>query len=635
MVNNTHLYYYISMRKIFLFLSLLLTGVLYAHAQATTHSFEIKGGQFIYDGRPIQLHCGEMHPSRVPASYWRHRLKMIKAMGMNAVAAYVMWNHHETAPGVWDWTTDNHNLRLFVREAQEEGLLVILRPGPYVCAEWDYGGFPWWLQNVKGMEVRTYNKPFLDSCRVYLRQLATQVKDLQVTHGGPIILVQVENEFGSYVAQKKNISEEQHRQYRYAMLKMLEEEGFDAPKFTADGDWLFNGGAIKGVLPCANGEDNVDNLKKTVNAYNNGQGPYFVSEFYPGWLDHWNEKFVSTSIDSLVKHTKAYLDAGVSFNYYVIHGGTNFGFTAGANFTNDKNIQPDITSYDYDSPISEAGWATPKYGALRALMMQYVDNVPEVPQRIPTISIPEIQFEGKVDLFSSLSQVKPVKSNRLLTMEELNQGHGYVVYRFRTARALKGKMSVPGLADFATVYVNGRKIGQLSRVTEHMDMDVDIPKGGTLDLLVENLGRINYGARITDNHKGITQPITIDGKQLKGTWLMYRLPMDKMPEGMKKTDNSRKGMPVLLAGTFLLDKVGDTFLDMENWGKGIVFVNGHNLGRYWKVGPQQTLYLPGCFLKKGDNHIVVFEQLNDEEHPTLKGITTPKLNVLKAEPYNK
>lgn len=614
---------------------MLLMSVAGIEAQTTRHTFNISGGQFLYDGKPLQIHCGEIHYARIPAPYWRHRLKMIKAMGMNTVATYVMWNHHEVAPGVWDWATGNHNLRQFVREAEEEGLHVILRPGPYVCAEWDYGGFPWWLQKVKGLEVRTLNQPFLDSCRVYYQQLASQVKDLQITHGGPIIMVQTENEFGSYVAQRKDISKEMHEKYRYAMYNMLKEEGFDAPAFTADGDWLFEGGYIKGVLPCANGEHNVANLRKKVNEYHNGVGPYFVSEFYPGWLDHWNEPFVTTSIDDVVKVTKAYLDSCVSFNIYVIHGGTNFGFTSGANFTNARDIQPDLTSYDYNSPISEAGWATPKYGALRALMMQYVDNVPEVPNRIPVISIPSIKFSQSADVLTMLTMTKPVKSKRLLTMEDLNQGQGYVLYRLRTTRALKGKMSVPGLADYATVYVNGKRIGVLNRVTEHFDLDVDIPKGATLDLLVENLGRINYGARIVDNHKGITQPVTVDGQQVNGTWLMYRLPMDKQPETVASKKAPIEGRPTLYQATFNLDKVGDTFLDMEQWGKGIVFVNGVNLGRYWKVGPQQTLYLPGCFLKQGENKIVVFEQLNDAVPATLSGLTAPRLEVLKAEPRAK
>lgn len=596
------------------------------------HTFEIKGGNFVYDGKPIQIHSGEMHFSRVPAAYWHHRLKMMKAMGLNTVATYVFWNYHETAPGKWDWTTENHNLRGFLKAASDEGLMVILRPGPYACGEWEFGGYPWWLQKVKGMQIRTYNKPFLDSCKVYINQLAKQVDDYQITKGGPIIMVQAENEFGSYVSQRKDISLADHRKYSAAIRQMLLDAGFNVPMFTSDGSWLFEGGAIEGALPTANGEDDINNLHKVVNQYHGGVGPYMVAEFYPGWLDHWNEQFVKVSADRIVKQTKKYLDAGVSFNFYMIHGGTNFGFTSGANYTNSKNIQPDITSYDYDAPISEAGWATPKYDALRNLMKQYVKYpVPAVPERIPVISIPSIKLNNTVGLFDILDSATPVESDTLLTFEDMNQGHGYMLYRRRFNQPISGMMHVPGIADFATVYVNGEKVGELNRLTGKDSLEISVPFNSTLDILVENCGRINYGARINSNRKGITEPITINGNEITGNWQIYGVPMDAMPVMPKMRSPYVKGQPTLYFGTFELDKVGDTFLDMEKWGKGIVFVNGVNLGRYWKVGPQQTLYLPGCYLHKGQNTVVVFEQLNDEKKTELVGVETPVLDRLVKE----
>ncbi len=596
------------------------------------HTFEIKGGNFVYDGKPIQIHSGEMHFSRVPAPYWHHRLKMMKAMGLNAVATYVFWNFHETAPGKWDWSTDNHNLRGFLKAAAEEGMMVILRPGPYACGEWEFGGYPWWLQKVKSMQIRGYNKSFLDSCRVYINQLAKQVSDYQITKGGPIIMVQAENEFGSYVSQRKDISLADHKKYSAAIRQMLLDAGFDIPMFTSDGSWLFEGGVIEGALPTANGEDDVNKLRKVVDQYHGGVGPYMVAEFYPGWLDHWNEAFVKVTANQVAKQTKKYLDAGVSFNYYMVHGGTNFGFTSGANYNNDKNIQPDITSYDYDAPISEAGWATPKYDAIRDLMKQYVKyQVPDVPERLPVISIPSIKLANTVGLFDILESAEPVESDTLLTFEDMNQGHGYMLYRRRFNQPISGVMHVPGIADFATVYVNGEKVGELNRLTGKDSIEVSVPFNSTLDILVENLGRINYGARINSNLKGITQPITINGNEITGNWQMYGVPMDIMPVMPKMRSPYVKGQPTLYFGTFELDKVGDTFLDMEKWGKGIVFVNGVNLGRYWKVGPQQTLYLPGCYLRKGQNTVVVFEQLNDEKKTELVGVETPVLDRLVKE----
>ncbi len=609
-------------------LAMLATMPMMAKAK---HTFAVKDGNFVYDGKPVQIHSGEMHYSRVPAPYWRHRLKMMKAMGLNAVATYVFWNYHETAPGKWDWTTGNRNIREFIKTAADEGLMVILRPGPYACGEWEFGGYPWWLQNAKGMEVRTDNKPFVDSCRVYINQLADQVRNLQITKGGPIVMVQAENEFGSYVAQRKDIPLDVHKKYSAQIRQILIDAGFDIPMFTSDGSWLFEGGVIEGALPTANGEDDVNKLRKVVDEYHGGVGPYMVAEFYPGWLDHWNEPFVKVSPESTVKQTKKYLDAGVSFNYYMVHGGTNFGFTSGANYNNDRNIQPDLTSYDYNAPISEAGWATPKYNAIRDLMKQYVKyDVPEVPERIPVIAIPHIQLNATANVLDMLGGTTPVENDTLMTFEDMNQGHGYMLYRRRFNQPISGMMHVPGIADFATVYVNGEKIGTLNRLTGKDSLEVNIPFNSTLDILVENFGRINYGARITANRKGIISPITISGNEITGNWQMYGLPMDKQPE-KPASSSYTKGQPTLYFGEFNLDTVGDTFLDMEQWGKGIVFVNGINLGRYWKVGPQQTLYLPGCFLKKGANSIVVFEQLNDEKKTELSGVTEPVLEKLVKE----
>lgn len=600
-------------------------------APAGQHTFAIADGQFLYDGKPTAIYSGEMHYERVPAPYWRHRLKMMKAMGLNAVATYVFWNFHEVAPGKWDWTTDEHNLRKFVQTAQEEDMLVILRPGPYCCAEWEYGGYPWWLQQQEGLVVRCYNQPFLDACRTYVNQLADQVRDLQITHGGPIVMVQAENEFGSYVSQRPDIPLEEHKRYSAAIRQTLIDAGFDIPMFTSDGSWLFEGGAIEGALPTANGEDNVENLKKVVDAYHGGKGPYMVAEFYPGWLDHWNEPFVRVPAEHTIRQTQKYLDNGVNFNFYMVHGGTNFGFWAGANYNNETNIQPDITSYDYDAPISEAGWATEKYMGIRELMKKYVKyDVPEVPERIPVVKLPELYFDKTVDVLPLLEQQKPVTADEPLHFEDLGQGFGYVLYRRHFNQPISGVMHVPGIADFATVYVDGKKVGELNRVLDCDSLLIDIPFNSTLDILVENLGRINYGARIVENHKGITQPITIGGSRISGNWNMYGLPLSQMPAVDALPEGYKTGCPVYYRAKFTLDKVGDTFLDMEKWGKGIVFVNGHNLGRYWKVGPQQTLYLPGCWLKEGENEVVVFDQLNDHRKYSLSSVTEPVLEKLQT-----
>lgn len=604
-------------------------------SQKAKHTFEVKGGNFLYDGKPVQIHSGEMHFARVPEQYWRQRLQMIKAMGMNAVATYVFWNWQETAPGVWNFSGD-HDLAKFVKTAGEEGLFVILRPGPYACAEWEFGGFPWWLQKTPGLVVRTNNKPFLDSANLYIHKIAAQVKDLQVTKGGPLIMVQVENEFGSYVAQRKDIPLEQHKAYTAAIKKDLLDAGFDVPLFTADGSWLFKGGSVDGALPCANGEDNIANLKKVVNEYHNGEGPYMVTEFYPGWLDHWGEDFVKTGISGLAKQTEKYLKDSISFNYYMVFGGTNFGFTSGANYSKEHPIQPDLTSYDYDAPISEAGWATPKYDSIRALMQKYVSyKIPEVPKAAPVIAIPDIKLDKTADLFSDIiEKMHPVENDTPMTFEDLNQGYGYVLYRKHFNQPISGTLDLKGLRDYALVYVNGKKVGELNRQANNFSMNIDIPFNATLDILVENMGRINYGAEIVHNLKGIISPVTIDGNEITGDWKMYKLPFDQTPDLSKQKQSYAAGNPVIYAGEFNLSAAGDTFLDMSQWGKGIVFVNGHNLGRYWKIGPQQTLYVPGCWLKKGKNSIQIFEQQNDIKQTSVSAIKTPVLDKLNVDKGN-
>ncbi|SFU37287.1 beta-galactosidase [Pustulibacterium marinum] len=596
--------------------------------QAQKTNFKIENGEFVYNGKPIQIHSGEMHFSRIPKPYWRHRLQMAKAMGLNAIATYVFWNYHNVAPGKWDWETGNRDLKEFIKIAKEEGLFVILRPGPYACGEWEFGGYPWWLQKNPELKIRENNQAFLDSCKVYINELAEQIKPFQASKGGNIIMVQAENEFGSYVAQREDISKEDHKKYREAIFTMLKESGLDGPFFTSDGSWLFDGGAIEGVLPTANGENNVNNLKKAVNQYHNNEGPYMVAEFYPGWLDHWAEPFVEIDAETIANQTETYLKNKVSFNFYMAHGGTNFGFTSGANYNDEHDIQPDITSYDYDAPISEAGWVTPKYTAIRNVMKAYVDyKIPEIPAQIPVIAIDEIQLNKHTDALAYIKKSKPVTNNNPLSFEELNQGFGYVLYQKKFTQPINGTLQIPGLRDFATIYVNGKYVGTLNRMFNEYEMDIQIPFNGRLEILVENLGRINYGAQIPENSKGIISPVTINDYEITGGWKMYKAPFDEVPT-IEKTTASKPNTPILYSGTFDLEKVGDTFLDMEKWGKGIVFINGHNLGRYYKLGPQQTLYLSGCWLKEKGNSIVIFEQLNEDIKTSVSGITKPILTTL-------
>ncbi len=570
-------------------------------AQKTT--FTLGDSTFLLNGKPFQIISGELHYSRIPEAYWRDRLHKAKAMGLNAVSIYMMWNMHEPKRGEWDFS-GREDVRHFVKLAQEEGVYVILRPGPYVCAEWDFGGFPWWLLKDETIKVRTSDPKFMKPARQYLLRVGKELADLQITNGGPIIMVQVENEYGSFGHDLA---------YERQIEKDLKDAGFNVPFFTADGagEGYFKNAVLPGVLPGGNGSPKPEDFKKLVNKYHHGKGPYFVPELYPGWLDHWGEKFQRVSTQGVIKNVKRLLDAGVSLNLYMFHGGTNFAFMNGANYTQSRPIQPDLTSYDYDAPLSEAGVPTQKYKALRNLLKNYLpkgEKLPPIPETPHFINIPTIRLTQAAALFDNLPQ--PVVSDSLLTMEELNQGYGYVLYRTVFKKNEKGALHIKGLRDFAQVFINGKRVGTLNRMFKQKELPVKVKKGDRLAILVENLGRINYGRGLMYNRKGIIGEVQFNGKTLSD-WKMYCLPF-KNTQSFQFTENTGKlTSPVVYKGTFWLDKTGDTFLDMRQFGKGVVFVNGHNLGRYWEMGPQQTLYLPRPWLKEGENTIVIFEQLKN------------------------
>ncbi len=609
-------------RFIYVFLlAIAIVGLIPMSSTAQRHTFTLGDSVFLLDGKPFQIISGELHYVRIPEAYWQDRLHKAKAMGLNAISIYCMWNMHEPEKGEWDFK-GRENVRHFVKLAQKEGLYVILRPGPYVCAEWEFGGFPWWLLKDKSIKVRTDDPKFMKPAKEYIMQIGKQLADLQITNGGPIIMVQVENEYGSFGHDTA---------YERQFAHYLREAGFTVPLFTADGagPGYFKNAVLPGVLPGGNGASNPEKLKKLVNEFHDGKGPYFVPELYPGWLDHWGEKFQTVGTKGVVKEVKGLLDAGVSINFYMWLGGTNFAFMNGANYNKERPIQPDITSYDYDAPLSEAGVPTEKYKALRKLIMNYLpkgETVPEVPAAPQFMAIPNIHLTQEAALFDNLPE-HPVDNIHLLSMEDLNQGYGYVLYRTNLRAGGKGTLHIEGLRDYAQVFVNGKRQGTLNRMYKEKDLTINAPAGAQLDILVENLGRINYGHELMNNRKGIIGDVQFNGKTLSG-WKMYSLPF-KDTKGFHFVKNTGKIKgPVIYKGSFKLKKVHDTFLDMREWGKGIVFVNGHNLGRYWEIGPQQTLYLPAPWLKKGKNTIVIFEQLKNGKDQ-ISAIDHPILNDLQ------
>jgi beta-galactosidase len=544
-------------------------------------------------------------------------------MGLNTIATYVFWNYHEVRPGVFDFHSGNRDLAAFIRMAQDEGLWVILRPGPYVCAEWDFGGLPSYLLKTPKITVRGRDPRYLEAATRYVNELAREVRPLLVTHGGPILMVQSENEYGSFGTDSI---------YKEATREMLVNAGMDVPLFTADGDWLLAKGGIPGVFAAANGEMNYDTLAKRMGAFNHGNGPLMIAELYPGWLTHWAEPFPATPVDSFLPQYDSLLKRAVSINLYMFHGGTNFGFTSGANYTRAIPIEPSMTSYDYDAPLSEAGWPTPKFFALRDVIRRDVSYaIPPMPDSPPVVAIPSINVTPIADLFAIAGRVVSVKSVEPLSFEDLDQANGYIMYRHVVDSAMHGIIAVPGLRDFAEVFVDGRRVATLDRRTKVYSAPIALAAHSRLDIFVENMGRINYGADLVNNRKGIIEPVTVNGVELRG-WSMYRLPFDsdRSALGVSQVHGSAPGIPTLYRGTFTIRNTGDTFLDMRSWKRGIVFVNGRNLGRYWDVGPQQTLYVPGVWLRRGVNRLVVFDLEGGAPRP-VAGLKKPILTELYTE----
>jgi len=374
------------MNKLFVFLVILTLLNIRAISQTTKHSFTLSKTEFLLDGKPFQIISGEIHPARVPVEYWKHRIQMAKAMGCNTIAAYIFWNYHEVEQGVFDFQTGNHNIAKFIKLVQEEGMYLILRPGPYVCAEWDFGGLPAYLLAIPDIKVRCMDPRYTEAAGRYIKALANELKDLQVTKGGPILMVQIENEYGSYG---------NDREYMKWLPEVWKNNGIEVPFYTSDGatPYMLEAGSLPdaaiGLDPASNAKDFEQATKANPNV------PSFCSELYPGWLTHWGEKWQRPDVGDLIKDVKWLMDNKKSFNFYVIHGGTNFGYWAGANTAGPATYQPDVTSYDYDAPINEMGQATPKYDELRNVLASYLpatQKLPDVPAPMPVIEIPEIKL---------------------------------------------------------------------------------------------------------------------------------------------------------------------------------------------------------------------------------------------------
>lgn len=584
-------------------------------APRAAHTFAVKGASFVYDGTPLVIRAGEMHYPRIPRAYWRDRMKKARAMGLNTISTYAFWNLHEPTPGVWDFS-GNLDVAAFVRTAADEGLHVIVRPGPYVCAEWDLGGYPAWLLADRSIVLRSTEPKFMAASARYLARVGKELAPLQIGRGGPIIALQVENEYGAF---------DKDRAYISAVHDQFIAAGFtDAQLFTADNPDSFDGGAIPDLPVVVNfGPGNAARSFGSLREFR-PNGPMMSGEYWAGWFDAWGTRHANTNGQQQADEIAWMLAQGHSFNLYMFHGGSTFGFMAGANA--DRNgYKPDVSSYDYDSALDEAGRPKPKFALFRDAIAKHNPSLtlPALPTPLPAIDIPAIALTESASLWDTLGT--PVKSQRPKSMEDVGQSYGYILYRTRVTTAASGELVLTEMRDFAKIYVNRSLVATLDRRLKQSAAMIDVPAGATLDILVEQTARSNYGKSIRSERKGITDSVTLAGRELTG-WEIYPLPMTEQRRIWSPRATSG---PAFHRGTFTVTSLGDTFLNLSAWTKGAVWVNGHNLGRFWNIGPQQTLFVPAPWLKAGVNEVVVFDLGNAPTPRSLTGQRDPILNQTK------
>ena len=575
------------------------------------------GNHFKLDGVPITLISGAIHYFRMPMEYWRDRLVKAKQCGLNAVETYVPWNLHEPKPGKFDF----HgvlNLKKFILLAQEVGLLVIIRPGPYICSEWEFGGLPSWLLSDESMKVRTMHGGYIKAVKRYFNQLLPIIVDLQYKQGGPIIAFQLDNEYGSYFKDSD---------YLPFLKDLVIKSGISELLFVSDSIEGLKKQTIPGVLKTANFKS-VDNHLFQLKSMQPDK-PQMVMEFWVGWFDWWGEKHHQRDVADFESNLVKIFKYGASVNLYMFFGGTNFGFMNGGFYGGVH--QADITSYDYDALLSENGDITPKYLAAQRVISKFFPNKSinsSAVQNSKTSVYPPLSVKGQISIWDTIKFLTPpCITSKTVPMEMLTnvgcqqQSYGYILYRAEitiekgTSVTVKG---FDGMNDRGMYFLNRHKQTTLTHLNKKQTFKNTLPHTSTkvnLDVLVENAGRTNW--EVFDNQrKGLSSDLIVNGEEVT-KWSIYSFEMK--PDFINQLDSwsdvrldSKLPEPAFFQSTLFIEskqELKDTFLDMSKWGKGVVFVNGVNIGRYWSIGPQQTLYLPAPFLKVGINFIVIFEEV--------------------------
>lgn len=574
--------------------------------------FEICGDQFCKDGKPIKLISGAVHYFRNLPETWPDIFEKLRAMGCNCVETYCAWNMHEPKPGTFDFTGRLDIVR-FIKEAEKAGMMVIVRPGPYICAEWEFGGLPWWIQREEGLEIRCRNEVYIRYFDRYLDELLGRVRPLLCTNGGPVILLQCENEYGYYG---------DDREYLSYLRDGYRRRGIDVPLFTSDGgseDSLLDG-TVEGCLPTLNFGSRVEeNFKVHDQLFPNC--PKVCMEMWDGWFDAWgDEKHHTTDPQVYAGVVRDMLKKG-SLNIYMFIGGTNFGFTSGANHY--EKFAPDVTSYDYDALLTECGDVTEKYKAVREVIREATGKeLLPIPKDREKKAYGKVALTRSAGLLSNLDALSsPIHSDVPRAMEEYGIGYGYIAYRTVLNRDYRdAKLSFESLGDRAQVLVNGKLQG-IAYLNDSLEVTVNAKKGDVLTILVENMGRANFGPKMM-RKKGLPGRVLLGGK-IHFSWDVYPLPMTDL-SGLSFGGDEAEA-PAFYEGTFTVEEPADTFLRTDSFKKGFVVLNGFNLGRYWEVGPQKTLYVPGPLLKKGENTLLLFESDGRKGEAEVEFVDRPEL----------
>ena len=584
-----------------------------------------QGEQFYLDGEPFVVISGAIHYFRVPRAYWHDRLLKLKECGFNTVETYTCWNLHEPKEGVFNFSGDL-DLEAFLDEAVSLGLHVILRPGPYICAEWELGGLPSWLLTYEGLQLRCNDEQYLSKVRPYYDELFRRIRPYLAVNGGPIFMLQVENEYGSYADDKD---------YMRKVADIYREHDMECLYFTADGPTptMLTGGTLEDCL-CVGNFGSRPRVRLAVMKEFRPNQPLMCGEYWCGWFDHWYEGHHIRPQQEIIDDFNDFMDMKASINFYMFHGGTNFGFMNGANY--DGKYAPTITSYDYNAPLTEAGDRTENYYILRDIIEKHFGKLPPMTAKdSEKKAYGTVKMTESAMLFDNVERLStPTFSYYPKWMEDIGQSYGYILYRSE----LKGPrcdwpMDFDSVHDRAQVFVDGAPRGIYQRwdkptCAEPVQIPLEKDQTAKIDVLVENMGRVNYGNKLRDK-KGV-QGIRF-GRAYHLGWNMYPLEMEDLSAlEFRPLEEKIATHPSFVRGTLEIEGApADTFIRLDGFKKGFVKINGVNIGRYFnEAGPQKTLYVPAPFLKEGANEILVFES-DGIENPEVTFVDVPDLGDME------